>query len=260
MRYVNLRHEQESAARMRRIVAATIIVALIIIADVVTQGAERAPLVGAVASLQATTGRAADALLGSGVLESKLSLSAENRVLREELEHLRASALAASALQAQNAELAKLANLAQVRPGVTAAVSSNESSVGTFYVSAGSREGVAAGDIVRSVDGFVLGTVVSVQQTTSLCRDLFSPGAVIDSLIGSTPISLEGRGGSNARGTAERSAPIAAGDVVTASSVRGYPIAVVGTVETDASDAFQIVYVRAPAAIATTRYVYLERP
>lgn len=260
MRYVNLRHEQESAARTRRIAAATAIVLLIVVLDIVTHGAERSPLVGAVGGIQAASWRAADAMLGSGVFESKLALSAENRALKEELEHLRSAALSAAALEAQNAELAKLAHLAQVRPGVAATVASSESSVGTFYVSAGSREGVATGDIVRTDDGFVIGVVVSVQQTTALCRDVFAPGAVVGALVGTTPISLEGRGGSNARGTAERAAPVAVGDIVTSSALRGYPVGIVGAVETDVSDAFQTVYVRTATSIAMTRYVYIERP
>lgn len=260
MRYARYHFEPEHRSRTRRIVAVTIVAAAVLLADVVTSGAIRALAASFLQRVQSGATAVAESVLGTGFFESRIKLAEENAELKAQIEKYQSLALSASALSAQNAELAKLAHLSQVRPGVTAAIASRESSMGTFFVAAGEREGVAAGDLVLTDDGFVIAIVSEVQQTSSLCTDIFAPGSTIDALIGSTRVSLEGKGGSNARGKAERTASIAAGDVATAASVSGYPIGVVGHVESGATDAYQEVYVRSSRTVDTTRFVYIERP
>lgn len=260
MKYARYSYEPEHRSRTRKIATVTILSALVLGVDLASGGMVRGVAAALLQRVQSGATSVAESVLGSGFFESHLKLSEENAALRQELEKYQSLALSATALEAQNAELAKLAHLSQVRPGVTAAISSRESSMGTFFVAAGAREGVSAGDLVRTDDGFVVGVVVEAQQTSSLCKDVFAPGSTVDVLIGSARVQLEGKGGSNARGKAERSATISVGDVATAAAVSGYPVGFVGHVDSGATDAYQEVYIRSSRTIDTTRFVYIERP
>lgn len=246
--------------RTRQLLIVTAAAALIVAADMLTGGGVRENLIPAAGALRAAITRTSATIADSGFFASHSSLAAENASLKEENARYRALALSAEALKAQNDALARMAHLSSVRPGVTATIAGGESSVGTFLVSAGSRDGVAQGDIVRTDGGFVIGTVIEVHDTTALCRSLFAPNTSIDAVIEGTHIALEGRGAGNARGKMLPSAPVAEGDVATAASVRGYPIAIVGHIDAGAADGFKEIYVRSPADISTLDYVYIERP
>lgn len=261
MRYSNYTtYQQRQGRSVRKLVAVSVAVFALIVADILTQGAVRRPLIAAEQYWASAVQHATDAVMSTGIFASRYSLAQENTQLKEQIASYRSLALSASALQEQNAELAKMAHLSQVRPGITAAVASGESTIGTFLIAAGSREGVAVGDIVRADSGYVVGTVEAVQQTNALCRTVFAPGTTLDSQIANTAVVLEGRGGGNARGKALRDVDIEEGDTVTVPSLRGYPVATVGRVEADSADAFQEVYVRTPEDVSTLRYVYVERP
>jgi cell shape-determining protein MreC len=244
----------------RRLAYLSAIAIVVLAADFFTHGAVRQPLRYLETKWSQVVRTSVSDIAQSRMFASSAALSDENAVLREELARYRSLALSASALQQQNAALARTAKLALVRPGVTAPVASSESTLGTFLVGGGRQDGVAVGDIVRSDDGFVVGTVITVQETTALCRSIFAPGAMIDATVRDSHVQLQGRGASNARGQAPRDSKIAVGDLVTSASVRGYPIAEVGNVVQDSAGAFLEVYVRLPQEISAIRYVFIERP
>jgi cell shape-determining protein MreC len=250
----------EASLRTRRFVLTTMLVVVVFAADVISHGAIRAPLARLATSTQRTVEGVTDSVFATGYFSTHTQLSAENESLRSQLAHLQSVASSAAAVQAQNAELSKLAHLSQVHPGITTTVSSQESTFGTFYIAAGDRDGVANGDIIRSADGYAIATVIETQQSAALCRSVFAPNTSIDVLDGSERFTLEGRGGGNARGKAQRGAQVKEGDPVTAPSLRGYPVGIVGHTEGGASDAALDVYVRTSVAIDSTQYVYVERP
>ncbi len=254
------RPQQHSQRWARRLTLITVLAVSVFILDLVSGGIVRRPLWYAETLWRDTVARSLSELSSTGIFASSARLSDENAALREEVVRYRSLALSAGALQQQNAALARTARLALVRPGVTAPIVSSESSIGTFLVGAGRQDGVTAGDLIRSDDGFAIGLVETVQETTALCRSVFAPRAMIEATVGQAHIQLEGRGGSNGRGKAPRDAAIAIGDVVTSASMRGYPIGQVGQIEQDSAGAFQEIYVRFPQDISAMRYVYIERP
>lgn len=250
----------QSRTRTRQFAFVTIAAFALIGIDVLSHGGIREKLVPVAAAVHAGIQNTGAAISEIGIFTSRTSLVSENVALREENARYKSLALSAEALRAENEALARMAHLSGTRPGVTATIAGGESSLGTFLVSAGSRDGVAMGDLVRTDNGFVIGTVIEVHDTVSFCRSLFAPNTSIDVVINGTHIALEGRGAGNARGKVLPSVAISDGDVATAASVRGYPIAIVGHIDADASDGFKEVYVRSPADISTIRYVYIERP
>ena len=135
-----------------------------------------------------------------------------------------------------------------------------ESTFGTFYIAAGERDGVGNGDIVRTSDGYAVATIIETQQTSALCRSVFAPGTSIEVFAGTERIELMGKGAGNARGVAVRGSTIAEGSAVTAPSLLGYPVGVVGHTEGGAAEAAVDVYVRTPISIDSTQFVYVERP
>lgn len=262
MKMISPRYSSQSRPRTkaRQFLLVTALALLVVAADALSGGGVRERLIPVAGALRTAINHTGSAIADTGFFASRSSLASENVALKEENARYKSLALAAEALKAQNDALAKMAHLSSVRPGVTAAIAGGESSVGTFLVSAGSRDGVAQGDIVRTDDGFVIGTVIELHDTTALCRSLFAPNTSIDAVIDGTHIALEGRGAGNARGKTLPSAAIAEGDVATAASVRGYPVAIVGHIDAGAADGFKEIYVRSPADISTLDYVYVERP
>lgn len=254
------RPQQRPERWTRKLVLVTILALAIFALDVISGGMVRQPLWYLETRWKEAVAGSIDQVAATGIFSTAARLSDENAALREEVARYRSLALSAGALQQQNSALAKTARLALVRPGVTAPVVSSESSVGTFLVGAGRQDGVAAGDIIRADDGYAIAIVETVQETTALCRSIFAPRATIEAAVHDAHLQLEGRGGSNARGKAPRDASIAIGDVVSAASMRGYPIGQVGEIQQDSAGAFQEIYVRFPQDISAMRYVYIERP
>jgi cell shape-determining protein MreC len=146
----------------RRLAYLTAFAVVILAADLLSHGAIRQPLRYLETKWSQVVHAGFADIVNSRMFASSAALSDENALLREELTRYRSLALSASALQQQNAALARTAKLALVRPGVTAPVASSESTLGTFLVGGGRQDGIAVGDIVRSDDGFVVGTVIIV--------------------------------------------------------------------------------------------------
>lgn len=247
-------------SRTRVLAAATIVAILVLATDHLSGGFFRAQLWKLEAGWQRASQGASAGLGFFGIAGSESELARENETLRAQVAQYQTLALSAIALKEENATLSNLVHLSQARPGVTAPVISSETTTGIFLLGAGTREGVAIGDIVRGEDGYALGRVVDVSATTATCATVFAPGGDLEALIGDTALHLTGRGAGNGEGKAPRDAEILLGDVVTAPAYRGHPVATVGHVEIDAAGAYKGVLVRATRSIGSLRYVFIERP
>lgn len=229
--------------------------------DALSGGGLRGPARSLVASVSAAVDDADTRISGSGLLATRRSLATENRALREEVERLRAQAALSGALKAENERLQALARLSEHADGVSAPVvsSAGSSPYGTFLVGAGAGEGVRAGDLVFSDDGFAVGRVSDAQNDTSLVTELFAPGATFPVTLAHGTFTVEGQGGGNGRVRAPRWFSVGEGDVATAPSAGGAPVGVIGTVESDPASAYRTVYVRTPANLAALRFVYIRK-
>jgi cell shape-determining protein MreC len=187
-------------------------------------------------------------------------LAVENAALKEQVATLSIAADEVRALKSENDNLRSLAHLATKKEGVTALITSSfmSSPYGTFTLSGGRAEGIAVGDIVES-GGFALGRITTSDLHTSLVTTFFAPGEFNDALIASVPVTLEGRGGGNARGKAPRDSIIKIGDTVILLSSGGLSVGLVGHVDTRESNAYQDVYVSYPVNLSTLRFVYVIR-
>lgn len=240
--------------------AATIVVILVFLFDIVSGGVMRhgARAVGEVlwSASEGTLGKIGE----SGFFSSRAALAQENATLSTEVAQLQGAQAALSAAESENAQLRALVHLASVSSGITAPVTSSfqSSPYGTFQIGAGSAEGVRKGDLVETADGFALGTVSDVAGGSALVSELFAPGSKIDALVDGIPLTLSGQGGGAASGDAPHGAAINESDTVTAASLAGRPIGVVGNVESSAASAATHVIVRLPVNLESLSFVYVE--
>lgn len=252
-------YREKDVSSRRRLIAASLIAVLLFAADFVSGGALRVVVRTASGAVWQAGARIEHAVAGSGFFATRAQLAAENADLRAQLERYMEKATAAEALAQENDQLRALTHLAAEVPGITAPIVSSfrTSPYGTFFVGAGTADGVAQDDLVATPDGFVIGRVSDASSHTALVNQIFAPRAKLDVLAGKVPLSLTGEGGGNARGTAPREAAIAAGDIVTAPSLGGRAVAVVGSVTSDPSDAESVIMVRAPSNLTTLQFVYI---
>ena len=153
-----------------------------------------------------------------------------------------------------------MTSLVEKIPGKAISVISSfqTSPYGTFLIDGGINEGIVRGSVVLTADGFALGRVADVASHTALVNELFAPDALLDAIIGVTPVTLEGRGGNNARTKVSRDVHIEVGDIVHAPSVAA-PVGIVGKVESDASSGSSEVFVSFPTNLETLKIVYVAR-
>lgn len=207
-------------------------------------------------------GKAArNAVFPGGYFSSKRALEEENEALRAELAAHSALAGRLEVLERENEELRMIARVVQKEDGITAPIisSSNASPYGTFLIGAGALDGVAEGSVVLSGDerGFVIGRVAEAGARTSLVLEVFAPGASVEGFAGGATLSLEGRGGGNARAEVPRTIELSEGDAVTSGVFGGRIIGIVGAVSSGDSSALMRVYVRAPVSLSELQFVYV---
>lgn len=260
MRPVIRRYSREDNLDRRRLIAATVLVVLILIADMVTGGQIRTLVRGAAIRAWSATQGIISWVESTGFIATKHQLAAANTALETRLARYQDQEANVAALQQQNEDLQRLVHLAAARPGITAPVvgAPGTTRYGTFMVGAGAASKVAVSAIVRTDDGFVIGRVSDVQERASTVVELFAPDAQIDVRDASVSFTLHGMGGGNARAEVSRDAAIHEGDVLLAPSLGGAPVAVVGRVESDPAGGSQRVYARVPQSVSSTRYVYIE--
>ena len=228
--------------------------------DYVTEGVLRSSVREAGGLASASLASVMNVLPSSHGLASRAALVAENEELRDALERRAEQDARFATLSAENEELRMLARLAAEDGGglsATVLSSFSTSPYGTFVIGAGKRHGISEGAVVLTPGGFVLGTVIALQERTATVESLFAPGKEIEAAIGDVPVLLRGRGGGNARGEAPREAPIRLGDVVTIPQLGSRPLGLVFQLDSASSSAAATLFVRTPTNLDTIRFVYV---
>ncbi|QQG37519.1 MAG: rod shape-determining protein MreC [Candidatus Kaiserbacteria bacterium] len=256
-------HASKTRGTRKRLFAATVLVLLILFADLLSGGAIRAMVRGAYVRVWSAGSGVVSGIFESGFFSTRRALERENGSLRERLSELETKSASFSVLRQENDSLRSLLKVAERAPGITASIVSSvrSSPYGTFLIGAGSEDGVAPGSLVLAADsagdGFVLGVVQEADARTALVKELFGPGISTEASVRGASVVVEGQGGGNARAEAPRNLPVVAGDPVTAPSLGGYPIGVVGAVKTEASSAESDVYIGLPVSLAGLSFVYV---
>lgn len=240
---------------------ATLAALVLFALDTVSGGAVRAPVRFAGAELMRAANLGAADVAGSGIFATRAHLATENASLKTKLDDLTAYMAAAKAAQAENAQLRAFVHLATTTKGVTAPVLSSfrTSIYGTFLIGAGIEDGLQNGDLVLSPEGFVIGTVTDARAGQSLVTEIFASGSSLDALVGDVPITLTGKGGGYAMGSAPRGSAIASSSPAVAPALGDKPVGYVEHTEGDASSAAVTTYVRSPVNFSTLQFVYVEK-
>lgn len=237
--------------------AATVLVVLLIGIDVVTGGSvrsvARAGVSGTLSIMHASLARVAE----SGFFSSRSELAHQNAALSARVAELEERSALSTALESQLEALAQADHVVATAPGITVPVvsSSIASPYGTFLIGAGASEGIAAGAIVLSTQGTVIGTVSDVGAHSASVLEIFSAGRVTDALIDGAPLSVRGAGGGNGKTLAPHGVEISVGDAVIAPELGERPIGIVGHVNADPSNAATEVYIGTPTAMDALQYV-----
>lgn len=241
---------------MRGLAVMTVLVALVLGADVVSGGFIREQV------------RAASAVVASWARSASASVSlerlffwrpSESGVSSQEFALLSERAAEAEALRRENDELRQLVHLAANTPGTTAPVVSSlhASPYGTFLIQVGADDRVGVGDLVLSSGGFVIGRVQSAGFGTALVAELLAPGASLEATLNGASITLEGDGSGRGRTQAPRGLAVSVGDTVVAPTLGQRPVGVVGAIASSSAGAAQEVYVRLPSGLSGLRFVYV---
>lgn len=243
-------------------VAVTVTVLILFAIDTVSGGMLRRVVRAPVSALSEWSVALSERIGATGFFSSRRALAAENKALRQEMVLLESRAAAYAAVKQENDELRRVLNVATHPHGITASVvSSTEASpYGTFWVGAGESDSVLYGSLVETAEGFIIGRITDVDTHRSLVTELFAPGASTPATLRGAPITIEGRGGGNGRTKVPRGMPLEVGDVVTSALFGGRPVAVVGSVETSAAEAFATVSIRLPVTVESLGFVYITSP
>lgn len=242
---------------------ASVAVVLLLAADFASGGMLRAAARSLGSVVWSGSTYAQSVFFGGGYFSSKRALSAEIESLREALTARAAEDGRLEILEKENLALRALASLAANEEGIAAPIisSTSASPYGTFAIGVGGNDGVKVGDAVLAADrrGYFLGRIAEVRAKSALVKELFAPGERIDARVGDAELSLEGRGGSNARSEVPPALSISKGDTVTSALFPGRIIGLVGSVSEEEGSGLKRVYVRSPLRIPDLLFVYVVR-
>lgn len=240
----------------------SIIVVLVILADVLSGGMFRSVARTGAGALLGATGRAVDSVRESELLTSRAALVEENVTLQERIEALEALQLQNDVLRMENRILRDLVGLAEAYPdGPGARVLSrpSTSAFGTFLIGAGAQDGVREGDYVIAEGAVAVGMVDEVSRNSALAILFTTPGQETAGTLGETPVSVVGRGGGNGIIELPRDVAVSVGEHVILPDT-GFILATVGHITAEAADATQQVLVRVPVDIKTLRFARVVSP
>ena len=162
----------------RNLVFATLVVLCILAADFFLHGAIRRPVQSAGLTIWGGIHQAIGGIAESGFFSTRAHLTRENQDLKRQIIQMQAEVASARAKSALQNDLEDAARLAAERSGITAPIVSSPtaSAYGTFYIGAGSADGIRIGSLVLSVEGFALGHVDDLGLHRSIVKELFAPG------------------------------------------------------------------------------------
>ena len=202
---------------------------------------------------------ASRAELFADLLRSKRSLAEENAALRQKNAEQENLAVVNKALHKENLDLKSLLGRTESQNRILASVLSkpNTSPYDTLIIDVGTNNGVHVGDRVVALGDFIIGFVSNVYTTTAQVTFYSSPGQKTQVLIGDAGIgaTAEGRGGNNFAAELPRDANVAKGDIVILASFDTQVFAVVESVLSNSTDAFETVLFKNPVNIFTIDWV-----
>jgi cell shape-determining protein MreC len=258
---MSLYQRSDQKRARRRLVVATIAIFAIVFADVISGGVVRGAARAAHGLVWSVASNIESLTWGSGFFSSKSALQAENTSLKQRLASLEVGLAGVERVKYENAQLRALVHLAEREPGIAAPIISSlrSSPYGAFMIGAGSAESIAAHSIVIAggAHDIVVGEVVEVYGKSALVKEVFAPGVSVEGIVEGAEITLEGRGGGNARAQVPRTLGLAEGDMVTSREFGGRVIGVVGAISSETASAFAIVYVRTPVNRSELTFVYV---
>lgn len=203
----------------------------------------------------------------SGISEyfaSKQKLDEEVRVLREEVARLQNERSWYAALETQNTAILK-----DIHRNDVASTSLMRMSIGTIAsvmvrppyspfdiisVDAGSVQGIEVGD-TAAWQGYMLGSVVEVFETTSKVRLLSSPDSTFTVRIRDIDAQAYGLGGGRYKVELPKGSRIAEGDTVTMPTMQLDVVGTIDTIDPDQSGAFVQAYFTLPIPFSELQYV-----
>ncbi len=263
---MNSFQRNKHAGGRQRLLAATVLVLIVFILDILSGGRVRNLVRSASAGVWSAGSGIMHGIGSSGFFSSRRTLQSENDALRKQVAELQENANGFLVLKDENDSLRSLVHIAAAETGITAPIVSSlrSSPYGTFLIGAGANDGVVAGSLVILGDpsgaGFVAGRVRDVGKKTSLVFELFAPDASMDVTIRGAALTAKGQGGENARAEAPRALPVEVGDIVTAPQLGGRAVGIVGGVKSDPSSSHSDVFIGLPVSLSSAPYVYVISP
>jgi cell shape-determining protein MreC len=192
-------------------------------------------------------------------LHSKKELINEVISLRDEALSQENKLTLLSSLSSEVEDLKKILNRGSSEQYVVASILTRppQSLYDTFIIDIGSQKGVTVGDVV-SVDGtFVVGTIESTQENTSLVSLFSTPGTSHEAYISDIGISLVIKGKGNGTFVAEvpRDILIEEGMSVLSAGINTQSYGVVKNVDSDPRDPTKRILIEGPLTLQHVRLV-----
>ena len=253
------RHRMQSRGRLR-LAYVTLLIAVLVLLDILSGGKMRSVVRVLGAHIWQSARYISVSVATQGFLTTRRSLEAENARLRTEVALYQEKENNFRVMQEENTRLRDITGLASRVPGKAALFisSSSASPYGTFLINTGSADNIRSGSIVFTGDGFALGEVQELTAHTALVREFFAPSRSLEAVVDGVSLTLEGRGGGNARARSPRDNAVNQGSIVYGRQV-GTPVGIVGRVVSDPASAYSDVYVVFPTNLQSLQYVYVAR-
>src|SRR3989344_8546904 len=196
----------------------------------------------------------------SDFLILKNALIKENATLKEEINLFKLKTTDYDILVEENLDLKKRMGIAGNRRIISTILAKPpQSPYDSLVIDAGGNKGISPGDKVYLSEYLIIGEIDSVTEHTSLVKLFSSGGNKRNFVLNRTGVSfsLVGSGGFNFSLEVPKDTDILEGDDF---SYPGEPSTIVGkvfSIETSAKNAFKTVYIRFPANLFQSKFVFI---
>ncbi|OGG60958.1 hypothetical protein A3C86_00060 [Candidatus Kaiserbacteria bacterium RIFCSPHIGHO2_02_FULL_49_16] len=251
----------------KHIFIATLIVCALFIVDAFSGGAVRSLARRAGSMVWQFSESIQKSIYESGFFSTRRVLIAQNLALTEQVAQLEGRSAAYRVLQDENANLREILKVAGISgrqnstSGITAPIISSfrASPYGTVQIGAGKSDAVSPGNLVLSVENFVIGRVETVDEHTSLVKEIFAPSVSTDAVLHGIGVEVLGQGGGNAVADLPRQTSVGIGDPVISAALGSRAIGVVGNVSEDVGGSYKRVHIYLPVNLSILQFVYIVK-
>jgi len=131
----------------------------------------------------------------------------------------------------------------------------------SLIIDIGADHGLMQGDLVYGEMEYLIGTIDSVSNTTSVVKLFSSPDVRLDVLISSstTPVVAEGRGSGNLYIKVPKNIPIIEGDAIIVPDFNSAVVGAAEKVDDSQGDAYSYIYFKLPVNLNSLRYVQVKK-